>query len=114
MPPRSPKEARRLERLKHGSRAVRDARPRSASAPHHGVRRPAQVLGSIGAVTSDEPAVVLSRRAVERLNQGHGWIYRSDVAAPEGLSGGEVVRLVDERGWFAGKAFYSSQSQIAV
>jgi len=30
------------------------------------------------------------------------------------LSGGEVVRLADERGWFLGKAFYGSRSQIAV
>ena len=58
--------------------------------------------------------MVLSKRAVERLAQGHVWIYRSDIAAPETLSGGEVVRLTDERGWFAGKAFYGSKSQIAV
>ncbi len=71
------------------------------------------MLGSIGA-TSDEPTVVLSKRAVDRLAQGHVWIYRSDIAAPGTLSGGEVVRLADERGWFAGKAFYGSKSQIAV
>ncbi len=94
--------------------------------------RPAPVLGSVGGAaeggpatggsaslhagsgTSDEPTVQLSRRAVERLDQGHIWIYRSDVAAPAGLKGGEVVRLADQRGWFVGKAFYGAQSQIAV
>jgi len=111
-PPRSPKEARRLERLKHGSRAARDVRPRP-SAPRR-VQRPQPVLGSVAASTSDEPAVVLSKRAVDRLAEGHVWIYRSDVAAPSRLGGGEVVRLTDERGWFAGKAFYGSTSQIAV
>ena len=116
--PKSPREARRVERLKHGSRAARDVRPQRAAPP--GGRfgqmtksRPPPVLGSIGA-TSDEPTVVLSRRAVERLDQGHVWIYRSDVAAPGTLGGGEVVRLADERGWFVGKAFYGAQSQIAV
>ena len=110
--PRSPKEARRLERLKQGSRAVRDLRPR-ASAPRR-VERPPPVLGSVAAGTSDERTVVLSKRAMDRLAQGHVWIYRSDVAAPSTLGGGEVVRLADERGWFAGKAFYGSTSQIAV
>jgi len=112
-PPRSPKEARRLERLKNGSRAARDVRSPKSSAARQRVQRPPPVLGSIGA-TSDEPTVVLSKRAVDRLAQGHVWIYRSDIAAPGTLSGGEVVRLADERGWFAGKAFYGSKSQIAV
>jgi 23S rRNA (cytosine1962-C5)-methyltransferase len=112
-PPRSPREARRLERLKHGSRAVRDLRPRTRLAPRQATRRKAPVLGSI-AGASDEATVVLSKRALERLAQGHVWIYRSDVKAPEALAGGEIVRLADERGWFAGKAFYGSTSQIAV
>jgi 23S rRNA (cytosine1962-C5)-methyltransferase len=111
-PPRSPKDARRRERLKHGSRAARDVRPRSA--PRQRVSRPPPVLGDISPGTSGEPTVVLSRRAVERLGEGHVWIYRSDVAAPRDLAGGEIVRLADERGWFVGKAFYGSQSQIAV
>jgi 23S rRNA (cytosine1962-C5)-methyltransferase len=51
---------------------------------------------------------------VERLNAGHVWVYRSDVEAPPALRGGEVVRLVDPRGWFLGKAFYGKQSQISV
>ena len=112
--PRSPRDARRLERLKHGSRAARDVRPRPASAPRRqAAKRKPPVLGSI-AGTSDEATVVLSKRAMERLAQGHVWIYRSDIAAPETVAGGEVVRLTDERGWFAGKAFYGSVSQIAV
>src|SRR5262249_51930620 len=109
----SPKEARRLERLKHGSRAARDVRPRSSSAPRQRPNRSAPVAGETGG-TSDEPTVVLSRRAMERLAQGHVWIYRSDIAVPQTASGGQVVRLADERGWFAGKAFYGSKSQIAV
>src|SRR5436305_10848570 len=119
-PPKSPKDARRQERVKHGSRAVRDVRPRDRGRFGQATKprplRPPPVLGSIGETrgTSDEPTVVLSRRAVERLDQGHVWIYRSDLASPETLAGGEVVRLADERGWFVGKAFYGSRSQIAV
>src|SRR5438094_1006832 len=119
-PPKSPKEARRQERVKHGSRAARDVRPRDRGRFGQTTKprpaRPPPVLGSIGETrgTSAEPTVVLSRRAVERLDQGHVWIYRSDLAAPETLAGGEVVRLADSRGWFVGKAFYGAQSQIAV
>src|SRR6266851_2878533 len=61
-----------------------------------------------------ESEVTLSRRGLDRLRSGHVWVYRSDVRAPAALKGGEVVRLVDERGWFAGKAFYGKQSQISV
>ncbi len=64
--------------------------------------------------SSDEPEVTLSRRGLERLRSGHVWVYRSDLRAPSVLQGGEVVRLVDDRGWFAGKAFYGKQSQISV
>src|SRR2546428_4446664 len=97
-PPKSRKEARRRERVKHGSRAARDVRPRVGRFGKMTKSRPARpppVLGSIGEShgTSDEPTVVLSRRAVDRLDQGHVWIYRSDLAAPETLAGGEVVRL---------------------
>ena len=114
--PGSPKEARRLERLKQGSRAARDVRAPRAKAPPRPARRPAPVLGSVGegSGTSDEPTVQLSKRGHERLKGGHVWVYRSDVRAPETLDGGEVVRLTDERGWFVGKAFYGAQSQIAV
>ncbi len=111
-PPRSPKEARRLERLRQGSRAARDVLPRPA--PKRRAQRPPPVLGDLVAGTSDEPTVVIANRAVERLRQGHVWIYRSDVAAPEGLAGGEAVRVADERGRFVGKAFYGSKSQIAL
>jgi 23S rRNA (cytosine1962-C5)-methyltransferase len=61
-----------------------------------------------------EPEVTLSRRGLERLKGGHVWVYRSDLRAPPDLRGGEVVRLIDERGWLAGKAFYGKQSQISV
>jgi len=58
--------------------------------------------------------VVLSPHGVERLTSGHVWVYKTDVAAAPDARGGEVVRLVDERGWFLGKAFYGKESQISV
>jgi 23S rRNA (cytosine1962-C5)-methyltransferase len=58
--------------------------------------------------------VILSPRGIERLKSGHAWVYKTDVAAAPDARGGEVVRLLDERGWFLGKAFYGRESQISV
>ena len=60
------------------------------------------------------PQVALSSRGAERWQSGHPWIYRADLLHLPPLAGGEVVRVVDPRGWFLGKAFYSSTSKIAL
>lgn len=60
------------------------------------------------------PNVVVNRRGTERWQEGHPWIYRGDLAAEPVLLGGEVVRVLDTRGWFLGKAFYSKASKIAL
>ncbi len=63
---------------------------------------------------SSLPTVIVSRRATERVAAGHPWIYRSDIVKDPGLSGGEMVRVTDQRGWFQGLAFWSSKSQISL
>ncbi|HEX5425363.1 MAG TPA: class I SAM-dependent rRNA methyltransferase [Candidatus Acidoferrales bacterium] len=60
-----------------------------------------------------EPSVVISPRGVERLRSGHLWVYRSDVRSAEAPPGA-VVRIIDERGHFQGRAFYSDKSQISI
>jgi 23S rRNA (cytosine1962-C5)-methyltransferase len=60
-----------------------------------------------------EGSVVITSRGVERLRNGHLWVYRSDVRSAQ-AEAGTVVRLTDERGRFHGRAFYSDKSQIAV
>jgi 23S rRNA (cytosine1962-C5)-methyltransferase len=60
------------------------------------------------------PEVALLRRGAERWQAGHPWIYRADLDGDPGLKGGEVVRVVDGRGWFLGQAFYSKQSKISL
>ncbi len=56
---------------------------------------------------------IVSSKAVERIRAGHLWIYRSDVlecmAAP-----GSVVSVLDKKGKFHGRAFYSSTSLITL
>src|SRR2546425_5028774 len=80
--------------------------------PSRNATRPASAR--IARKRDGEPEVALSRRGLERLRTGHVWVYRTDLRAPAELRGGEVVRLVDDRGWFVGKAFYGKQSQISV
>jgi 23S rRNA (cytosine1962-C5)-methyltransferase len=60
-----------------------------------------------------EGSVVISTRGVERLRAGHPWVYRSDVRSAQ-AEAGAIVRVLDERGRFHGRAFYSDKSQIAV
>jgi 23S rRNA (cytosine1962-C5)-methyltransferase len=63
----------------------------------------------------EERSVTITRRGAERLAKGHPWIYRGDVErAPAALESGDVVVLKDGRGRFAGKAFWSTLSKIAL
>jgi len=66
------------------------------------------------------PAVVVTRRAAERLRAGHLWVYRSDteeLVPGEGeteIAAGALATVVDGRGIPLGSGLYSSASQIAL
>ena len=66
------------------------------------------------------PAVVIARRAADRLRAGHLWVYGSDVEAlvPQtrttGVEGGALVTVMDARGIPLGTALYSDASQITL
>ncbi len=63
----------------------------------------------------DERKVTISRRGAERIAGGHLWVYRGDVEkAPAALESGDTVALVDGRGRFLAKAFWSARSKIAI
>ncbi|HZA13656.1 MAG TPA: class I SAM-dependent rRNA methyltransferase [Myxococcaceae bacterium] len=61
-----------------------------------------------------EGEAVLTRRGADRWRQGHPWIYRADLEGDPRAEGGDVVRVVDGRGWLLGQAFYSAHSKIAL
>jgi len=63
---------------------------------------------------SSLPAIKISRRGIKRLQDGHVWVYRSDIVSAGGVAPGAVVGVTDERGKFLGMALYSSASQIAI
>lgn len=60
------------------------------------------------------PVVKISRRGAKRLQDGHVWVYRSDIVSADAVAPGATVGIADERGKFLGTALYSSSSQIAV
>jgi 23S rRNA (cytosine1962-C5)-methyltransferase len=64
--------------------------------------------------TSSLPAVKISRRGATRLQEGHVWVYRSDIVSEIGVERGTAVGVTDERGKFLGTGLYSSSSQIAI
>ena len=63
---------------------------------------------------SSVPVVKISRRGAKRLQDGHVWVYRSDIVSADGVAPGIAAGVTDERGKFLGTALYSSASQIAI
>ncbi len=61
----------------------------------------------------DTVKAIISARAVERIKAGHLWIYSSDVLSCDAMPGA-IVAVFDQRNRFAGMAFYSSESVIAL
>ena len=59
------------------------------------------------------PVVKVSRRGASRLQDGHVWVYRSDISV-NAVPPGALVSVADERGRVLGTALYSSSSQIAI
>jgi 23S rRNA (cytosine1962-C5)-methyltransferase len=59
------------------------------------------------------PTVVVSKRGEDRIESGHPWVYRSDIAevcaAP-----GDIVRVSGPRNRVLGEALFSDQSQITL
>ena len=59
------------------------------------------------------PTAIVTRRAEERIHNGHPWIYKSDVASVDG-QGGEVVAVTATNGRPLGHALFSNQSLITL
>jgi 23S rRNA (cytosine1962-C5)-methyltransferase len=85
---------------------------RSPNSAHH-KRRPEWSESSTAAPAADS-SITISERGIQRLKNGHVWVYRSDVVSADGVAPGAVVQVKDSRGHLLGSALYSSSSQIAV
>ncbi len=60
------------------------------------------------------PSVTVNRKAEDRIESGHPWVYASDVQDRGGAQRGQPVRVVTARGRLLGTAHYSSSSQITL
>ncbi|MEO5568478.1 MAG: class I SAM-dependent rRNA methyltransferase [Gemmatimonadaceae bacterium] len=59
------------------------------------------------------PRAIVSARAAKRWEQGHPWIYRSDVEGrPDAPAG--IVEVADHRGRLLGSALWSPSSEISL
>jgi 23S rRNA (cytosine1962-C5)-methyltransferase len=67
---------------------------------------------------SDIPGAQISRRAADRLRNGHLWVYASDIESlPESVNSDDppgLMPVADSRGLLLGTALYSASSQIAL
>src|SRR4029077_16666095 len=68
----------------------------------------------IASSAANLPAVRVSARGAARLQDGHVWVYRSDIVSADGVSPGSLITVIDHRGQALGIALYSSASQIAI
>ncbi|HKW96926.1 MAG TPA: class I SAM-dependent rRNA methyltransferase [Bryobacteraceae bacterium] len=56
----------------------------------------------------------VNRKAADRVNSGHPWIFSSDVVSRDEAAPGSVVQVIDPKGRALGRAHYSSTSQITL
>src|SRR6202048_2106027 len=68
----------------------------------------------IASSAANLPTVKVSARGAARLQDGHVWVYRSDIISADGVSPGSLIAVTDHRGQALGVALYSSASQIAI
>lgn len=58
--------------------------------------------------------VKINQKGANRIRSGHLWVFQGDVQSAQGAHGGEIVSVVDSKGHFLAKAFYSARSRIAL
>jgi 23S rRNA (cytosine1962-C5)-methyltransferase len=57
--------------------------------------------------------VIVNKRGEDRIQSGHPWVYRSDIAEVR-AEAGEIVRVSGPRGRVLGDALFSDRSEITV
>ena len=59
------------------------------------------------------PTVIVTKRGEDRIESGHPWVYRSDIAEVRAAAG-EIVRVSGPRNRVLGEALFSDRSQIVI
>jgi len=121
--PRKPEPAARQNAAKSAPPSSPFARkssfpgPSSQSAP---LPAPARNRAKPFAAQTIRPAAeapfgaVVTRRASERLREGHVWVYATDIESVSAPNGETLLPVADNRGLLLGTALYSPASQIAL
>lgn len=61
------------------------------------------------------PSVILDRSRKKRLEQGHPWVFKSEIASVEGEPApGDLVQVQNHQGRFLAAGYYNPASQITV
>lgn len=92
---------------------------RSGESPRKGRSnpQPTRTQGEHAKPFGSAAGALISRRAADRLRNGHVWVYASDVESIQVLAGSAAPSLLpvaDSRGLLLGTALYSPTSQIAL
>jgi 23S rRNA (cytosine1962-C5)-methyltransferase len=103
----------------HKSKPVNQQKaPRAEKPAAPSVSLPKPARPSAPQTVAEAPAVGarISRRAADRLREGHLWVYASDIEQLESGSGEPpaLLPVADNRGLLLGTALYSASSQIAL
>lgn len=59
------------------------------------------------------PTVTVSKRGEDRIESGHPWVYRSDIAEARAAAG-DIVRVSGPRNRVLGEALFSDRSEITI
>ncbi|MBA2303943.1 MAG: class I SAM-dependent rRNA methyltransferase [Acidobacteria bacterium] len=59
------------------------------------------------------PTVTVTKRGEDRIQSGHPWVYRSDIAEARAAAG-EIVTVTGPRGRTLGEALFSDRSEITI
>ncbi len=69
--------------------------------------------GGYTSLNREVPQAIVSNRGAARARAGHPWIYSSDIVDSKGEPG-DIVRVLDPRGKFLGRAFFNPGSKISL
>lgn len=110
-----------MEQKQSKTKFIRNGRGRSVKLERRNAvpfETSASVISSLE--TNHGPVARISRRAANRVRDGHPWVYQSDVEAmiaahgKNGVAPGSLIQVMDERGDLLGTAIYSDASLISL
>ncbi|MBI2500968.1 MAG: class I SAM-dependent rRNA methyltransferase [Deltaproteobacteria bacterium] len=60
------------------------------------------------------PQITINRHGQDRIEQGHPWVFKSDITHVQNTSTGAIVDITTPKGRFLGRGYFNPASQITV